>query len=314
MNEIRNILTVGAGAVGAYFTGRLAQHGANVSVVVRSDYDAVRQNGFHLQSEFGDFEFHPNGVYRTAEECPETPDLVVLTSKVLPEADPVRLLKGAVRSPDTIILLIQNGIGIEDRIAKAFPQNEILSTIAYIGATRTAPGMVTQKGAAELKFGRFGGGVSEKGTALAEQFRAAGVKAECVADIQYFRWVKLLWNVPFNTVSVVGGGLNTREMMDRGPIETLCREMMEEVRATARACGVDLPEKLIDDNMTFTRNFPPYKTSMLVDFEAGRPVEADAIVGNVCRYADAHGIPVPRIRTCYTLLTALNERNVSGKA
>lgn len=310
MMENVKVLTVGAGAVGAYFTGRLAQAGkAEVSVVVRSDYDAVRQNGFHIQSECGDFDFQPAGVYRTAEEYPDIPDYIILTSKALPQIDEPALLRGAVKSPRTTIVLIQNGIGIEDAVAKAFPENEILSTIAYIGATRIAPGVVRQKGSSELKFGRFGGGDSEAGRHLAELYQGTSVKASFVDNIAYFRWVKLLWNLPYNPVSVLGGGLDTKEMSDRGPVETLCRELMEEVRLVASACGVELPPELVDQNIEYTRNFPPYKTSMLVDFEAGRQIEVEAILGNVCRLAEQHGLSVPRMQTCYTLLSALDRKH-----
>lgn len=310
MRDKIKVLTVGAGAVGAYFTGRLAQTGkAEVSVVVRSDYDAVKRNGFHIRSECGDFDFVPAGVYRSAEEYPDIPDYIVLSSKVLPQIDGPALIRGAVKSPGTAIVLIQNGIGIEDKIAEAFKENEILSTIAYIGATRSAPGVIRQKGSSELKFGRFGGGDSQAGRLLEELYRGTTVKASFVENIAYHRWVKLLWNLPYNPVSVLGGGLTTKEMSDRGPVEALCRELMEEVRLAASACGIEIPAEMIDKNIEYTRNFPPYKTSMLVDFEAGRQVEAEAILGNVCRLAEKHGLSVPRMKTCYTLLSALDKKH-----
>lgn len=303
------ILTVGAGAVGAYFTGRLAQAGAEVSVVVRSDYDAVKANGFEIRSEAGDFHFTPHGVYRSAGEYPDTADYVFLTSKFFPEVDEASILRAALKSPSTVLVLIQNGIGIEDRLAEAFPEHEILSSIAYIGATRIQPGVVRQKGASDLKFGRFGGGDSAAGRRLASLFASAsGVNAEFVENIAWFRWSKLLWNLPYNPVSVLGGGLETCAMTDRGPLEALTRALMEEVRMVAAAEGVDLPESLVDKNVEFTRSFPPYKTSMLVDFEAGRRMEVEAILGNVCRIARKHGIDVPRMETCYTLLSALAHR------
>ena len=307
--ETVKILTVGAGAVGAYFTGRLAQAGAEVSVVVRSDYDAVKANGFEILSERGDFHFQPHGVYRSAGEYPDTADYVFLTSKFFPETDETALLRDALKHPRTVLVLIQNGIGIEDRLAENFPENEILSSIAYIGATRIKPGVVRQKGAFELKFGRFGGGESEAGRRLEKLFAAAdGVKAAFVENINWFRWSKLLWNLPYNPVSVLGGGLDTRRMTDRSHIEALTRALMEEVRLVAAAEGVDLPEDLVDQNVEFTRNFPPYKTSMLVDYEAGRPMEVEAILGNVCRLAEKHRISVPHMQTCYALLSAIAEK------
>jgi len=306
------ILVVGAGAVGAYFMGRLAQTGrAAVSVVVRSDYEAVKRDGFHILSDRGDFDFVPAGVYRSATEYPEVPDYVVVTAKVLPEIDVFAMIRDAVKSPQTTIVLIQNGIGIENAVSNAFPENEIVSTIAYIGATRVQPGVVRQTGSSELKFGRFGGGVSQAGKRLEELFAGTTVKAVFVENIAYFRWVKLLWNAPYNPVSVLGGGLDTKEMCDRGPVEALCRVMMEEVRAAAAACGEIISAKQIDDNIEYTRNFPPYKTSMLVDYESGRKLEVEAILGNVCRIADEHGVDVPHLKTCYALLSALNGKKKS---
>ena len=200
------ILTVGAGAVGAYFTGRLAQAGAEVSVVVRSDYDAVKANGFEIISELGNFHFQPHGVYRSADEYPDTADYVFLTSKFFPETDEAAMLRGALKNSRTVLVLIQNGIGIEDQLAEAFPETEILSSIAYIGATRLKPGVVRQKGASELKFGRFGSGASEAGRRLEKLFAETdGVKASFVENIAWFRWNKLLWNLPYNPVSVPAG-------------------------------------------------------------------------------------------------------------
>lgn len=307
MDKIR-ILTVGAGAVGAYFTGRLAQKGAEVSVVARSDYNEVRQNGYDIKSIAGDFVFKPAGVYRDAAAYPGTPDYVFLCSKVLPEINQAALIKGAVKSPKTVIVLIQNGIGIEDSVAEAFPQNEILSCTAYIGVTRIAHGVIQHKGSGRIKMGRFGGGVSESAEKIAALFTEAGVDIELVDDIELYRWVKLLWNLPFNSISVLGGGLLTNEMTDRGPIEELCRCLMHEVILVAKACGKDIPESLIDENIEFTRTFPPYKTSMLIDFESGRRLEVEAIVGNVYRLALKHKVDVPKIQACYALLSAVGKQ------
>ena len=304
MEKIK-ILNAGAGALGAYFMGRLAQTGrAEISVLLRSDYDAVKKNGFRIFSDKGDFVFHPAGVWHSAEEYPETPDYIVVTSKVLPEIDLPAMIAPALKSPKTVIVLIQNGIGIEDAVAEAFPDHELISTVAYLGATRCAPGTVRQKGTTELKFGKFGGGFSEAGKRFAELFEGTSVKTSFVDNIAYFRWVKLLWNVPYNPVSVLGGGLDTAEMSDRGKTEALCRIMMEEVRLTAGSAGIQIPEHLIDDNIEYTRNFPPYKTSMLADYEAGRRLETEAILGNVCRIAAKNGVKVPHLDTVYALLSA----------
>ena len=137
-------------------------------------------------------------------------------------------------------------------------------------------------------------------------FAAAVVPAEYTLDIAFYRWKKLLWNVPFNALSVLGGGLLTGEMTDNGTTEALCKELMKEVIAVARANRVDLPDSMVEENIEYTRNFPPYKTSMLIDCENSRPLEVDAIVGRVVANAQAHNIAVPHLETLYAILKAFD--------
>ena len=299
------ILNVSSGAVGAYFCGRLAQKGAEVAVTVRSDRELVAANGFDIKSIAGDFNFKPQAVLSSADEYTGTADYIILTSKVLPDADMVDLIKPAVKA-NTVIVLIQNGIGIEDALAQAFPDNEILSAIAYIGVSRVAPGKLEHKGAGKLIIGKFGGGESSSCKNLCDSFEAAGVPAEYTSDIAFYRWKKLLWNVPFNALSVLGGGLLTCEMTDQNSTEELCKELMKEVITVARAYNVNLPENLVGENIEYTRNFPPYKTSMLVDCENFRPLEVEAIVGRVVKYAQKLNIAVPHLQTVYAILKAFD--------
>ena len=303
-----NVLWISAGAIGAYFGGRLQQGGARVAVTLRSDYEAVNERGFHISAAAGEFQFHPDGVYRSAADFPGIPDYVIVTAKVLPWINVPELIRPAVKSKETVIVLIQNGIGIEEAVAEAFPENELLSTVAYIGATRTGKGEVSQKGSQRLVMGKYGGGDSEKGKALIELFKAGNVEAEFTGNVAYFRWKKLLWNTPFNTVSVLGGNLDTRQMCDRGQIEELCMTLMRETAAVAASEGHIFTEEDLTGNMEYTRDFPPYKTSMLVDHEAGRPLEVDAILGNVCRIAKNNGVSVPHLDTCYALLQSISPK------
>lgn len=303
-----NVLWISAGAIGAYFGGRLQQGGACVAVTLRSDYEAVKKNGFRISAAAGEFQFLPDGVYRSAAEYPGTPDYVVVTAKVLPGINVPELIRPAIKSKNTVIVLIQNGIGIEDAVAEAFPENELLSTVAYIGATRIGKGIVSQKGSQRLIMGKSGGGDSEKGRRLIELFKAAAVEAEYSDDVAYYRWKKLLWNTPFNTVSVLGGHLDTKQMCDRGPVEDLCMKLMQETADVAASAGYSFSAADLTDNMEYTRNYPAYKTSMLVDYESGRPLEVDAILGNVCRIAKQNGVKVPHLDTCYALLQSVSPK------
>ena len=301
------ILNLSCGAVGAYFCGKLAQNGFDVAVTVRSDIDLIKRQGFKVKSINGDFVFMPSAVLSSAGEYTGIPDYVIVSCKALPQADIVGSLREVIK-PASRIVLIQNGLDIEEDIARAFPENEVLSAIAYIGVTRTAPGQVEHIGNGRLIIGKYKNGPSAGARELCRAFECSGVPAQYTEDIALFRWKKLLWNIPFNSLSVLGGSLLTCEMTDGGEMEWLCRKLMEEVICTAQACKVNLTEDMIRENMEYTRNFPPYKTSMLIDYENGRPLEAEAILGAVIKHAKAQKIAVPHLMTVYILLKALNRK------
>ena len=98
-------------------------------------------------------------------------------------------------------------------------------------------------------------------------------------------------------------------MSRRDELEKFCADLMAEVIAVANAAGVALTEEMAAKQREYTRNFPPYKTSMLQDFEAGRDLEVEAILGNTLRIARRLGVAVPRIESCYALLKSVDELN-----
>ncbi len=299
------VLILGAGGVGVYFGGRLAQSGAEVSVVARGDYETASREGYRVSSVKGDFHFRPASVLRSAADYQGEADYVILATKVLPEVDRAELLRPAIRSKRTAIVLIQNGVDIEEPICKAFPENELLSSIAYIGVSRPASGQLLHQGGGMLKMGLYPKGLTEAARRLSEAFAQAGVTCELYEDIRLVRWYKLLWNLPFNSVSVLAGQVTTRQMVDGNGLEGVCAQLMREVLAVANADGVPLPAKAAEENMQYTREFPAYKTSMLQDFEAGRPLEVEAILGNAVRIAERHKIAVPYMNCCYQLLKSV---------
>ncbi|NJD05175.1 MAG: 2-dehydropantoate 2-reductase, partial [Methylococcaceae bacterium] len=114
------------------------------------------------------------------------------------------------------------------------------------------------------------------------------------------RWQKCVWNAPFNPLSVLSGGLPTSEILSHQ--ENLVRAIMAEICAIAQASGHPLPADVIEHNVEHTRAMPPYKTSMLLDFEAGRPMETEAILGNAVRAGHSLGVAIPHLETVYALM------------
>jgi 2-dehydropantoate 2-reductase len=306
-----NILLIGAGAIGTYFTGRLSQAGAKVSVVCRSDYQLMKEKKiFDVKSKDGDFKFTPEQILKSAAEYQEKADYVFVAMKSLPEIDSPKIIKDAVSS-ETSIVLVQNGIDIESKIAEAFPENELISAVAYIGVTRKEAGVIEHKGGGHIKFGVYPKGTSEKTAVLRDLYQKAGLECEASDDIEFVRWTKLVWNAPFNSISVLGRA-DTKQIITNPETSELVRKLMEEVCAAAEANGHKLPESIIEDNIEYTQSYPPYKTSMLIDYENGRPLEIEAIVGNTIKAAQAKGVSVPHLESIYALLKLAESKSRSA--
>ena len=308
-------LLIGAGGVGVYFCGRAALGGTRLEVVVHSASDEIAAHGYQVRSVAGDFVLRPEKVLTSAAECSPDIDAVILATKVLPELDRVKLLAPAAMLPSRPpIVLIQNGVGIEREIAEAFPDNEILSVIAYIGVRREAPNRIVHQGAGRLIMGKFASSDTTTAETIASEFRRGGVECKVTADIALERWRKLLWNLPFNSVSVLSGGLDTRQMCDGGRVEKLCLSLMREVIAVANAVGVPLTEEMAQQQLAYTRDFPAYLTSMYQDFAVGRPLEVEAVVGNALAIACRRGVDAPLMMCCAKLLRQADLGNRNARS
>jgi 2-dehydropantoate 2-reductase len=296
-----SILIIGAGAIGAFFGSALARAGATVSVVCRSDFSAVTEKGYHIRSPLlGDHQFAPAGVYSSTSEAGSQFDYIVLATKVLEQTDRAEIIKPAV-GVGTVVVLIQNGIDIERDIAAAFPHNELLSCIAFIAVARVGPGEIHHQSVGSLTIGRYPEGISESARELSALFEASQVPCKLTADVITARWQKALWNATFNPISVLGGVLDTATILRTPRDVEFVRRIMNEIADVAEASGHALSRDVIEALIAGTRAMPAYKTSMALDLENGRPMELEAILGNVVRTAREHAVPIPSLETIYSL-------------
>jgi 2-dehydropantoate 2-reductase len=304
-----SILVVGAGAVGALFGSALARQGAQVSVVCRSDFEAVQRDGYDILSpSLGNHRFLPHAVYREVADCATPPDYLILTVKVLAGVDRAALIRPAV-GPNTVIVLIENGVDIEAEIAEAFPRNELLSGLAIVGVGRTAAGKIHHQSMGSLNLGRYPNGNSPAADRLAALFEGGGIGCKVIDNVVTARWQKAVWNATFNPISIMGGVLDTATILGTDESQAFVRSAMEEVCATAAAAGHPLPPKLIDQYMVGTLGMPAYKTSMALDYENGRPMEIEAILGNTVRAARKHGAATPILDALYALAKMIEAKS-----
>lgn len=304
---------IGAGAIGGFYGARLAKAGHEVHFLFREDADHVRENGLEVISPAGDFKVHPVNSHEAWDTIPQA-DVVIVSVKSTVNSNVAELVPQAVR-PGGSVLLIQNGLGCEEEFAKFLPaETEMLGSLAFISSQRTGRNEVTHFDHGQLTLGRYlpnyeRAEPTANMKAIQEAFASADVPVELVDDLLSARWQKLMWNLPFNPLSVILDAL-TDALVNEG--DWLVRELMVEVRAIAESDGRDIPAEFVDLLMDATKLMTPYAPSMKVDYDNSRTMEVEAMVGNPMRRGIANGVPVPHIEMLYRQLKFLDDRIASG--
>jgi len=311
MPEAR-VLVVGAGAIGAFYGGILARAGCEVAVAARSDYDAVAADGYRIDSTLGDLSFRPAQTLRSAAEYRGAADYVLVALKLVRGVDRVALIRPALAATSAI-LLVQNGIGIEEEVAEAFPRHELLSGVAYAAVSREAPGRVRHHSQyTRLVLGRYPRGSSASAERFAALLKQGGSSCTVTEDIVGARWQKCAWNTVFNPISALGGGLGTRDILSGEEQTAFVRAAIAEVCALAAADGHALAPDTADKQIDGTLRLPNYVSSMGQDWLAGRPMETEALVGNAVRIARRLGVAAPRLEALYALLRMAESKSAAA--
>jgi 2-dehydropantoate 2-reductase len=307
VNPFPKIAIVGSGAIGMYYGARLALAGAEVRFLMRGDLAAVRARGSLLLHEKGGAtEMKPVAAFGSTGEIGPV-DLVIVTLKTTANGELARLLPPLL-GPRTVIFTLQNGLGSDEQLASLFGAERVMGGLAFIAATRTAPGEVTCYHPGSIALGEFGRPPLDRTRALAAQFEAAGVKTRVVDDLNEARWRKLVWNIPFNGLAIAAGGITTNRLCAIPRLAEEVRALMHEVQFAASRLGFVIPEKFLRQQFDVTPPMGAYRPSSLVDFLAGREVEVEAIWGEPLRRAQAAGAKVPRLERLYASLKKLTAR------
>ena len=295
------ILVIGAGAIGSFYSAKLAQVGAEITLWCRSDYDFIKKNGIKIESYEGDFQFIPHKILKNLHEIEDEFDYILIATKALPSIDIPALIKNILKAK-TKIILIQNGIHIEKNIAENFPNNELISAIAFIGVSRKSAGIICHQEYGKIIIGTYGEKASDSVHFLENLWKKSGIEVVVTDEILLERWKKLVWNGAFNPLSVVLRGKNTAEILNSDLALNLVKNIMNEICNLAKIDNCELPSDVIEKNILATQKMKPYKTSMLLDFEAGREMEVEAILGNAIKFAQSKSMSTPYLSTIYAII------------
>jgi len=295
---------VGAGAIGLYYGARLARAGEDCHFLVRSDCEAIRERGIEARLPGESFRVRPASAYRRPEEIGLCDAVVVALKATANEALPA--LTRPLVGEGTVLLTLQNGLGNDDALAALYPSNPILGGLCFICLNRVAPGVVENYLAGSVAIGRRGGPADAVVEGMARRFRKAGVECRVEADLRLAQWKKLVWNIPFNGLAIVAGGVPTDRILADERLREEAQALMEETIAAAGALGLAIEPTFADAQMEATYKMGAYKPSSLVDFLAARPIEVEAIWGEPLRRARAAGASAPRLGLLHALLAALD--------
>jgi 2-dehydropantoate 2-reductase len=291
------ILTIGAGAVGCLYSAMLSLSAqVEVSLVGRSNFAEIKKEGVEINSIWQNFNFKPKEILQNASDFKREADFLIVATKSLPSLNLPKLIAGAV-SEKTTIILIQNGIFIEEEIARAFSKNHLLSVIAFVDVVKISANLIKHAGEGNLTIGEFQNANKEKTALFQNLLSEVGVPNNLSENILFERFKKLLWNASFNPISVLFGQLNTKEILDDLALKNLVKKSMLEVSNLAASCGFEISENLIDEIILKTHaRKNPALTSMLLDFKAGREMEIQAILGNALEFAQKQNVQMPLIK------------------
>lgn len=310
------VLVVGLGGVGVIAAYTLQQNGCEVAAVIRSDYELVKDRGYEIESaDFGHVDsWRPTHFVKTAKEAADQfgPfDYIVLTVKNIPDVSNVEDTYADAVSKDTVILLLENGYGIEKAAFERFPGNIILSGVSMISSANHA-GKIDQNGEDSLAVGYFDNGVKSKEEHIAkvEEFVALYKYDKNVCfidpDVKYTRWRKLIYNATFNTIGAILN-LDVGRLGEFGGFDALIIPAMDEVITLAAADGVTLDPEL-KDVMIHSDDGHWYAPSMVVDVRKGNQVEVEVILGNALRFGKEKGVHTPVLNIVYEMLKLVQMR------
>jgi 2-dehydropantoate 2-reductase len=310
----RSYAIIGTGAVGGLYGAQLQRAGLDVHFLLRSDYEHVRQHGLLVESKTGNFALPKVQAYRDVHDMPRC-DVVVVALKTTQNHLLPQLLPPHIKDTG-VVLVMQNGLGNEDEFAAIAGPARVMGALCFLGSYKVGPGHIQHLEYGLVRLGEHSvdgkpRGVTDRMCRIAGDFQRAGVATQFAEDLITARWEKLVWNIPFNGLSVLLDASTDQLMRDQHS-RALIEQIMREVVADAGACGRRIAPEFVQHLLDITTKLRPYHTSMKLDHDAGRPMEVEAIFGNPLRAARQAGANAPLLEALYAELKFLDARNLKG--
>jgi 2-dehydropantoate 2-reductase len=302
---------VGAGAIGGFLAAALARAGVSVAVVARGAHlAAIRRDGLRVESELGAFTARVDA----SESLRSLGDFDVLLLTFKAHQWPA-LLDQLVRfsGTRTTIVTLQNGLPFwylrtpplrsvdpGGKIGRLFGDEQVIGGVVHVSGDVPEHGLIRQSGGLHYLLGSPRNGESARVQVLVELLQGAELQAHADRNIRASVWLKLVNNAGLNAVSVLRRA-TIKQLLSDDAARREVRDLMTEALLTGRALGV-VTDVDIEARLDYAARLEDVKTSMLQDYERGRALELDPIVGAVIEVADRCGVAAPHLRAAYARL------------
>ena len=295
---------IGSGAIGGYYGAKLARAGQDVHFLLRSDYEYVKQHGLQVDSCDGSFHLADVNAYLHTEDMPQC-DVVFVCLKSVNNSKLQSLLPPLLHD-HTLVVLIQNGIGVEEDVQKMFPDVQLAAGLAFICSAKTQPGIVNHQFYGNINLASYSCRDEALMQAVVDEFREAGIETALV-EYHEARWKKAVWNMPFNGMTVAL--LTQTDLLMKNPsTRQLIREQMMEVVNAAQHLGVKNVDAAFADKMiAMTDSMIPYSPSMRLDYDFHRSMEIYYLYTRPIEMARAAGYRMPKLEMLEAELRFLEE-------
>ncbi len=308
MQTIQQIAVIGTGAVGGYYGGRLQQAGFELHFLLHNDYAHVRDHGLVIESPTGNFRLPEVNAYNNPDKMPQC-DLAIIALKTTKNHLLPTILPQVVKAKG-LVLTLQNGLSAESTVAACIGADRVLGGLCFLCSNKVLPGHIQHLDYGLVTLGEYRvdgrpGGITPRLEKLGAALQSADIPIQLIEDLLLARWKKLVWNIPFNGLSVARNA-RTDQLLADPETRRLCEILMQEVAKTAAACARPIDPAFIEKMMTDTEQMKPYAPSMKLDFDRGRPMEIESIYAQPLREAQAAGIAMPETEKLYGQLRAMN--------
>ncbi|MGH7233435.1 MAG: 2-dehydropantoate 2-reductase [Nitrospiraceae bacterium] len=306
---MRQVMIVGAGAVGGFFGAHLAKQHPGVSFLLRPrTLQAIHSHGLTIRSAHGTFTVSPPAA-ADPRDLP-SPDLIILSMKAY-DLDEVMQQIEPVLSEHTVILTLQNGVDVEDRILARLKRDCVVGGVAFIYSKIVEAGVIEHYKRGAVAIGELNGHKSPRLLEIAALFEQAGLPCQVSGDIRRSKWEKMCWNCVFNPLTVL---LDDRvsKALDHPEMLRTIHQIVGEVVAVASRLRVPLSGDMADKVLRWSQEIRDIHTSMYDDWKAGRRTEIDSLNGYIAARGRELGIATPVNDALTAMIKVWTEREKQG--